>query len=208
VLKCTGLRRGLHESGRADQPEQQALKFVAIHLPMLANAGDDGSVPVRPGTCSTDPGKADGKANRLHGWADADEAGGAMGLDGRLDVLVPGLRVRHTGDLWIGTVRHVMPAGNTIKVQPEGTDQERWFDADEFEPWADVPPSEAIRRRYLTDPVFHQLVTYQRQLLQLARQLRGDDAAQDLVDAGGLAVEMERDSDQAMPCVGGPRFRT
>jgi hypothetical protein len=116
-----------------------------------------------------------------------------MGLDGRLDVLVPGLRVRHTGDLWIGTVRHVMPAGNTIKVQPEGTDQERWFDADEFEPWADVPPSEAIRRRYLTDPVFHQLVTYQRQLLQLARQLRGDDAAQDLVDAGGLAVEMERE---------------
>lgn len=105
----------------------------------------------------------------------------------------PGRRVRHLRELWTGTITEIMADKFVGRVQPDGGGRDRWMDLDEFEPWPDVPPSEAIRRRYLTDPVFHQLVHYQRQLLQMARHLRVDkaEAAQDLKDAVDLAVQME-----------------
>ncbi len=109
----------------------------------------------------------------------------------------PGLRVRHRRELWTGTVVEVMPNREVIGVDPDGGRGPRWFDTDLFEPWPvplpDVPPREAIRRRYLTDPVFHQLVTYQRQLLVMAREMRGEKADQDLADAVALAVELEKE---------------
>lgn len=67
VLKCTGCG-GVFTDGQAIT-WAQALKFVALHLAMLPNAGDEGSFLFDLDVF--DVILADGKTtNRLHGWAD------------------------------------------------------------------------------------------------------------------------------------------
>lgn len=111
-----------------------------------------------------------------------------MGLNTAM--VQPGLRVRHAGLGWKGTVAVV--AAGMVKVDPDQGAAARWCDPADFEPLdepsalnPDLPTAEAIRRRYLTDPVFHQLVTYQRQLLKMATPA-------DVRDALGVAEEIER----------------
>lgn len=116
-----------------------------------------------------------------------------MGLNPKDEV--PGLRVRHTIGRWTGVITRLNPAlGGVIEVQPDTAGHPRWFSIAEFDAAPDVPPSEAIRRRYLTDPAFHLLVVYQRQLLTIAAG--GDNADQDLKDAAWLAVEIHRERRQ------------
>lgn len=65
VLKCQGCG-GFFTDSRFPIVMEQAIPFVKVHLPMLANAGVDGSFMfdldiTRP---------SDGGRQRMHGWAD------------------------------------------------------------------------------------------------------------------------------------------
>lgn len=64
VLKCTSCGGIFTDAEQPITPEQ-AIKFVAIHLPMLANAGTDGSFFF---DLELIGGRMDGR--RVHGWAD------------------------------------------------------------------------------------------------------------------------------------------
>ncbi len=131
--------------------------------------------------------------------------------------LVPGLRVRHR-DGWTGTAQRLGTPG-VAEITPDGGSGPRWFYLSEFttvdwhggplpervpiRDWdgagsrvprmqwggAPVPETSEAERRYMLDPGFHQLVTYQLQLLQLASYA-------DLRAATDLAIRIDSDRKQ------------
>jgi len=67
VYRCTGCR-GVFALADAPITFDQALKFVALHLPMMANAGADGQFYFDLMLSTTWKGEAE--VGRVHGWAD------------------------------------------------------------------------------------------------------------------------------------------
>jgi hypothetical protein len=130
-----------------------------------------------------------------------DEAGGAMGMT-RATV---GDRVRSDIAGWTGTVRRVGRSIDIAEIEPDGGSGPRWFNLEDFTLVSDydqraVPvqawrglaarqqqPADDLVRRYLNDARFHQVVTYQGQLLAM-----GNTQA-DLKDAGDLAARIEQE---------------
>lgn len=126
--------------------------------------------------------------------------------------LVPGLRVRHR-DGWTGTAQRLGTPG-VAEITPDGGSGPRWFYLAEFEPvdwdggplpervpirdWAGttsqvprvpwcgapVPETSDSERRYMLDPGFHHLVTYQGQLLRMVSYA-------DLRAAADLAIRID-----------------
>lgn len=139
----------------------------------------------------------------------------------------PGLRVRHSRELWTGTITQVMTDGYLVEVEPDGLTPDpgrrRFYDGDDFEgvddalrvavhhrdqgglgsgrrpALVDLSPEDRRAERYLTDAAFHHLV---HQLLagMSAEQFTGDDVRDAVLVAEVLQQKRQQRAAGGDPC--------